>query len=314
MPAPRGRLRNAPVIELQPRDKNALLTLYYCDGLMSEKQLLNYCYRTSHEKNASKRLLGLFDNRYLNRNYEPKKWELYPHLVYWLAGRGYETAFITLAENGLPVNPNTRNIHVSQWKPLTLIHHLQVNDIFLKVLTDLELQPQLRMGRWLGEAYFRSQQWSGRVQLTDEAGRVVTKPVEPDGFFTIQRWLDESQKRLQIHGFTLEVDRATEVQQSLTKNRKVSIDDKLKKGAALVDSPAYRDAFGLKTGRCLMVTTSWQRADNMMQLARDAYISWAWYFTTYEAATDPRTNILTDPIWRKADLDEPQSLVNKENI
>jgi hypothetical protein len=104
------------------------------------------------------------------------------------------------------------------------------------------------------------------------------------------------------------------VQQSLTKNRKVSIDDKLKKGAALVDSPAYRDAFGLKTGRCLMVTTSWQRADNMMQLARDAYISWAWYFTTYEAATDPRTNILTDPIWRKADLDEPQSLVNKENI
>lgn len=312
MPAPRGRLRNAPIIELQPRDKNALLTLYYCDGLMSREQLLRSCYPNTNSTNINKRLLALFDNRYLNRNWEPKKWEVYPHLVYWLAGRGYDTVVTTLAEKGYSTNQNTQNIHASQWKPMTLIHHLQVNDIFLKVLTDVEPLPPWQIGRWLGESYFRSKQWKGSVQITDEAGRTIAKPVQPDGFFTIYRWADEARKTIQVHGFTLEVDRATEVQQSLTKDKKVSIDEKLKKGAALVDSPAYREALRLKTGRCLMVTTSWTRAENMMQLARDARLSWAWFFTTYEAAIDPKTNILTDPIWRKANLDEPQSLIVKE--
>jgi hypothetical protein len=59
-----------------------------------------------------------------------------------------------------------------------------------------------------------------------------------------------------------------------------------------------------------MVTTSWPRVENMMELAREAGISWAWYFTTYEAATDPQQNFLTDPIWRKADVDTLQPLIS----
>lgn len=308
MPVPRGRERNAPAIQLQLRDKNALLMLYYCDGLMSEEQLLRYCYR-GHEKNATKRLLALFDNRYLNRNWKPDKWEIYPHLVYWLAGRGYDVVYALFAERGAEVNPNTRNIHVSSWKPITLNHHLQVNDIFLKVVGDLEAHPQLKMGTWVGESYFRSRQWEGQVKVPTSNGKLAGAVVQPDGFFMIRRWLDAEQKRLQVHGFSLEIDRATEVQQPITKKRKVSIEDKLKKGAALMDSPAYRQAFGLKTGRCLMVTTSWERAENMMALARDAGVAWAWYFTTHETANDPATNILTDSIWRMADQPEPASLI-----
>lgn len=311
MPAPRGRLRKAPTIELQPRDKNALLMLYYCDGLMSQDQLLQSCYPNTDRTNIRKRLLALFDNRYLDRNWEPEKWEAYPHLVYWLFGRGYDTVFATLAEKGYPFNPNTRSRYISQWRPITLMHHLQVNDVFLKVHADCEPRSHLRIGRWLGEAFFRSKQWNGRVQISDGTGRVITKPVLPDGFFTIHRWLDEDQKTLQVHSYILEVDRASEDQQASSKEGKVTIDEKLKKGAALVDSQAYRETFGLKTGRCLMVTTSWPRAENMMRLAREAGVSWAWYFSTYDAVTNAQANILTDLVWRKADLDDPQSIIDK---
>lgn len=307
MPVPRGRRRNAPRVHLQPRDKNAFLILHYCDGLMSEEQLVRYCYANTHEKNASGRLLALFDNSYLSRNSDPEKWAQYPHLVYWLAGKGYDVVYSILEEQGVEVKHNTRNIHVSAWRPLTLDHHLQVNDIFLKVLVDLEGYPQLSMRAWVGQAYFRSSQWKGqkpwhgKVIIPNKNGKTEAKLVEPDGFFKILRWLDEEKKSLQVHGFTLEVDRSTETQQPISQDKKVSIDEKLKKGAALVDSPPYRHAFGLNTGRCLMVTTSWERAEKMLELAQEAGAAWAWYFTTHATATDPATNILTDEIWRKAD-------------
>lgn len=311
MPVPRGRLPNAPRVQLQPRDKNIFLTLHYCDGLMSEKQLLRYCFRDTNETNASKRLLALFDNRYLNRNCDEAKWQIYPHLVYWLEARGSEVVYTTLAENGVDVYKNTRNYIASDWKPVTLIHHLQVNDVFLKVIMDLEAAPELHMGRWLGQAFFKSRLWNGPVKIEDKHGKTIDSSVQPDGFFSIYRWLDASKAKLQVHGFILEVDRATEVQTTLSRDKKVSIDDKLKKGAALVDSPAYRDAFQLRTGRCLMVTTSWHRAENMMQLAQQAGVSWAWYFSTYDAVTNPQANILTDTVWRKADIDEPQSIIDR---
>ena len=40
-----------------------------------------------------------------------------------------------------------------------------------------------------------------------------------------------------------------------------------------------------------------------MQLAREAQVAWAWYFITLEQALDPRLNLFTDPIWRKANKD-----------
>lgn len=314
MPVPRARLRNAPIIELQQRDKHALLLLYYCDGLMSEKQLVQFCYPGRNEKNTSKRLRDMFDNRYLNRNSDPQRWAEFPQLVYWLAERGYQVVYEHLTENGVEVERNTRNVHVNDWKPITLRHHLQVNDVFLKILNDLPTYPELQMGQWVGEAFFRSKQWKrpeymgGTVRFPDKDGKIAVKQVAPDGFFTIKRRVDDDSRRYQIHGFTLEVDRGTE-QQTISAKKKVSIEEKLRQGAALVDSPAYKRAFSLGTGRCLMVTTSWQRAENMMHIAREAGIAWAWYFTTFEAATDSQKNILVDPIWRKADPDAFQQII-----
>lgn len=316
MPVLRARLHKdqAPSIKLQQRDKNALLMLYYCDGLMSERQLLEFCYRGSHEKNATKRLLAMFDNRYINRNNDPQRWAAFPQLVYWLAEEGYRVVYDHLAGNGIEVQKNTRNVHVNDWKPITLLHHLQVNDVFLKILRDLTAVPDLQMGQWVGESFFRSKQWKrpeymgGTVRFPDKEGKIVVKPVEPDGFFVIKNPLNNDKRRHQAYGFALEVDRGTE-QQVTSAKKKVSIEEKLRQGAALVDSPAYKRAFGLGTGRCLMVTTSWQRAENMMYLAREADVAWAWYFTTFEIVTNPQNNILINPIWQKAGMDGFQSII-----
>lgn len=318
MPKPRGRLRNAPRVEIQPTDINAFLILHHCDGLMSGEQLVQHCYPGKGKENTNKRLLALFDNKYLNRNWEEEKWNAFPHLVYWLVGKGYDEVYSFYADRGKEVSHNTRNIHVSAWKPMTLQHHLEVNDIFLKMLVDLKPHPQLELRSWVGDAYFRSKQWKGmkpwygKVRIENKNGRMESKEVNPDGFFKIIRWSDKEKTKPLIRGYALEVDRGFETQQSIKGSKRVTIEEKLKKGAALVNgSPQLRHVFRLGNARCLMVTKSWPRAENMMEIAQEAGVAWAWYFTTHDVANDSTTNILTDEIWRKTGEPQPVRLVDE---
>ena len=303
MKAPRKRKRNAPSIMLQDRDRNALLMLYFCDGAMSEEQIIQFAYADTHPKNAKKRILALFDNRYLNRNWQSSKWQVYPKLIYWLAGRGYDEL-----ERLLGVEPEKRNI-ARNFKSSTLDHHLQVVNFRLKVIRDVQDQEGLRLGRWFSEGFFRSKAWQARVKYISSNESVKEGGVEPDGFFAIWRWAGEEPEKKKVFGYTLEIDRATEVQRTLSKSNRVTIDKKLRKGATLLSSKPYRETFGLKTGRCLIVTTGWERAENMMDLAEEADVGWAWYFSTFDEVTDPERNLLTDPVWRKVGDDRLRPLL-----
>lgn len=306
MKAPRGRKRNAKPVILQPRDQNVLLMLYFCDGLMSQDQIVRFFFADTHPKNANKRLLALFDNRYLNRNWKEEKWRLFPELIYWLTGEGYaEVAKI------LGINPDQSNKIARNFRPYTLDHHLQVVDVRLKVMQDVEALPQLHLGKWFSEGFFRSKGWQGKVVVADGQGKQQEKRIEPDGFFTLWQPLEHEPTKRQVFGFSLELDRGTETQQGLATSHRTTIEEKLRKGAAFLGSPTYRETFQLGTGRCLMVTTGWERAENMMALIQDSGIEWAWYFTTFEDATNPETNMLVDPIWRQADKDEPASLISQ---
>lgn len=298
MQTPRPRQRNADPIQPQPRDRNAMLMIYYCDGLMSEEQLVRFCYKDTHPKNGKKRLLALFDNRYLNRNWKPERWQLYPKLLYWLASRGYDEVGQLLGAEVDRSNKMARSR-----VPATLIHHLEVVDVRLKIIEDAYAHEALNLGRWFTEGFFRSRSWQCKVKFKTAQGDELEEAVEPDGFFPIWRCTNEKQTAREVFSYILEIDRATEVQQSVSGPPRTTIDKKLRKGAELLHSATYRETFRVKGGRCLMVTSSWERAENMMTLAREAGVAWAWYFTTMEQVTDSGSNLLTDPVWRKANKD-----------
>jgi hypothetical protein len=58
-----------------------------------------------------------------------------------------------------------------------------------------------------------------------------------------------------------------------------------------------------------MVTSGWQRAEHMMELARAHLVEWAWYFSVFDEVTDPSCNFLTDPVWKRAGQRQLTSLI-----
>lgn len=305
MQQPRPRNPQAKPIQLQSRDQEALVLLYLCDGLMLENQLARYCYANTHPKNATSRILALFDNRYLSRNWRDEAWRRYPKVVYWLGERGYEVVEEML---GREVDRNNKLVR-SKNPHYSWTHHFQVTEVLLKVMRDAARQPDLELWRWRTDGFFRSNAWKVKIPLKDDTGDVVLKSAIPDGFFPLVRQSGVGKGRAKVHGYILEVDRGTEPQQSSKADRFSTIADKLRLYPALFETQLYQTTFGLKTGRCLMVTTGWERAEHMMELAREYRIGWAWYFTTYEEATKPDHNILIDPIWKTANQRKPIGLV-----
>jgi hypothetical protein len=305
MRQPRKRDPQAKPVQLQPRDKEAFVLLYLCDGLMLEDQLVRYCYANTHPKNATTRLLALFDNRYLSRNWRDEAWKRYPRIVYWLGERGYE-----VVEEMLGREVDRKNKLVRSKSPhYSWTHHFQVIEVLLKVMQEVSRTPDMKLWRWRTDGFFRSNAWKVKIPIEDETGKVVYKAAIPDGFFPIAKQPSAGEGRAKVFGYVLEVDRGTEPQQSEKLDRFTTIADKLRLYPALFDTPLYQNTFGLKTGRCLMVTSGWERAEHMMELAQEFHMDWAWYFTTYETATDPSGSILTDPLWKTAGQRQLTSLI-----
>lgn len=303
MPARKGR-KPAPPVQLQPRDRQMMFLLYLCDGLMTQDQII----RTGlwpNSDNARNRLRKLYYNRYLNRLNKDDKKRQYPELVYWLAKKGYDEVELLLGEPVDRLNKLAR----SQSPMSTWPHHFQVVDFRLKVMDDVKRLPEWELSRWYTDGYFRSRAWKAKVAIKDKLGESVLRSVIPDSFFAIWRWVDKGINRKQVFAFTLELDRGTEPLQSLTDANRVTIAEKIQAGAALFDSSYYRQQFGLKNGRCLMVTTGPERAKHMRHLAQKAGVGWAWYFADFEQVTDSSCNILTDSVWGSATYKEPISIL-----
>lgn len=296
MQQPRPRNPQAKPIQLQPRDQEAFVLLYLCDGLMLKDHLVRFCYANTHSKNATKRILALFDNRYLSCNWRDEAWRRYPRVAYWLGERGYEVVEEML---GRQVDRNNKLVR-SKNPHYSWTHHFQVTEVLLKVMRDAARQPDLELWRWRTDGFFRSNAWKVKIPLKDDTGDVVLKSPIPDGFFPLVRRSGAGEGRAKVHGYILEVDRGTEPQQSTKADRFSTIADKLRLYPALLETQLYQTTFGLKTGRCLMVTTGWERAEHMMELARAHVVEWAWYFAVYDEITAPGCNLLTDPVWKRA--------------
>lgn len=281
-----------------------MLLLYLCDGLMTQEQIIRTGLWPDRD-NARNRLRNLRYNRYLGwleRNSEKRS---FPESVYWLVKKGWDEVEFLLGE---PVDRHNK-LARSQSPMSTWPHHFQVVDFRLKLMRDVEQLPEWHLSRWYTDGYFRSKAWQAKVPIPDATGEIVMRSVIPDSFFAVWRWVDEDAERKQVFAFTLEIDRGNEPLQSMSATDRVTIAEKLQKGAALFDSSYFWQQFGLKNGRCLMVTTGPERAEHMSQLAEKEGVGWAWYFTDFDQTNEPSCNILTEPIWRSAMQEEPISIL-----
>lgn len=279
-----------------PRDIQMLTMIYLCDGIMARRQLEDLFFKDKNKSQARRRLRELYDRVYLNQPHNELQCASAPEHIYWLDRLGYEQLEQILGDG---VNRNWKKIRT--FNTMILQHHLEVVDIRLKAMSDVKAAPDLRLSRWVTERQFRS--WKHRVKYVDWTRQEIEKGVEPDGFFALM-WRSpqaDGRGKVHTHSFLVERDRGTE---DLDRIR-----TKLLANAAYLDSQAFKDTLGVKTGRNLMITTGWERAGNMMALAREMQASWAWLFATFEEVMDPGNHIALSPIWRRADGDEPVSLI-----
>ena len=128
-------------------------------------------------------------------------------------------------------------------------------------------------------------------------GKRRKRQVRPDGFFVVRRM---DGRAASDFAFLLEVDMATEDNPRFVR-------DKVLPGLAYLKSDAYRQRFGLRYGRWLVVTTTEQRLRNMVEHAGRAGASGLFFFTTF-AQVDPDT-VLHAPIWTAAGRVESVSLI-----
>lgn len=292
VPKPRNRNPSEP-FQLSPRDLQMMILIWLCDGIMSRRQLEDEFFVGLNKSQARRRLRALYDRVYLNQPHNEQQCLSAPEHIYWLDRRGYEEV-----AKALNVEPDRNLKKIRTFNPIVLQHHLQVVDIRLKVMGDIKRTSPVNMSRWVTERQFRS--WKHRVTYQSLQSEQLEKGVEPDGFFALW-WALKPQRQRRVYSFVLELDRGTEDLER--------IKDKLLSNAAYLDSTLYREALGVQSGRCLMITTGTERAENMRELAHDLKVGWAWYFAPFAAVMREDQNFITSPVWRTTAKEEPVSLI-----
>jgi hypothetical protein len=148
-------------------------------------------------------------------------------------------------------------------------HDLAVNDFRITLLEALQSSPDIALENWIPESEF----WAYPDKITYAYnGQEIKRNIIPDGLFVL------SLNKLRIR-FLLEIDRSTE------------------------DNPRFRH----RSGRWLVVTTGERRMRNMLLQSKRAGSAGLFYFSIYPSITVE--NILSAPIWYRADRPDPVPLV-----
>ena len=263
------------------RDRHILEAVHAYDGMLGFSQIQRLFF--SGKSQAEERLKLLYQHGYLNRPERDQRRRL-PEMVYWLARRGAELVAsltsTTLSEMGWRQEPRWFQVE----------HDLAVNDFRLNLLEACQKSSEINLETWVPESEF----WAYPDTITYTfSGHAIKRRIRPDGFFL----LSTARHRMR---YLLEIDRSTEDNPRFLR-------EKILPGLAYLQSQAYADRFGHRSGRWLVVTTSERRLHNMLLQAKRASAQGLFYFTTYDQINV--SSLLQSPIWRRADRDDLVPLV-----
>ena len=289
---PYTRAKRPTPMRLTDRDIRILETIHACDGLLSLRQIDQLFFSGLGRSQPRARMRLLFDNGYVAMP-SPEEIHRIPRgeTVYWLDRKG---AAVVAAQQGLILKG-----FAWRKKPRysLIAHDLAVTDFRLLVQTAITTYSQLQMGEWVSEGEFLAQ--PDTITYPTHNGKTRKRQVRPDGFFTLLPPHNTSPL-----AFLLEIDMSTEDNPRFAR-------EKVKPGVAYLKSQAYRQRFGLRYGRYLVVTTGQRRLANMKTQTVRSGGTGLFYFTTFAELT-PET-IFTDPIWHLAGKAQPQSIIPRRS-
>lgn len=268
-------------------------TIHAFDGMMSYAQLKRLFFPGKWDTGPQERLRLLYQNLYLdmpdddNVHRIPKG-----ETVYWLDNAGAE---VVAGLHGLELKDFAWR-KMGRWS--LILHDLAINDFRLDVQDACQAEPDLTLYDWVVESDFLVE--PEEVTYTALSGKTVTKQVRPDGFFLIRKASRRHPGKLAEYAFLLEIDMGTESNVRFAR-------EKVPRGTAYLKSEAYRQRFGVKYGRWVVVTTGEERLKRMKEQTERAGGQKLWYFTTFGQIT-PET-VLTEPIWWVAGQEEKTALV-----
>ncbi len=278
-------------MRLTGRDRAILEAIHTFDGMLSLKQIDSLFFSGDGKTQPRHRMRTLYTNGFVQMP-DVRTIHRVPlgETIYWLGEKGAEVVAESYgtALNDLSWRRNPR------WAQLE--HDLAVNDFRLWVQRTCADDPQLVLRYWVQETDFLA--YPDTVEFDDERGHKRKRQIRPDGYFLIARSRPDRPKP-EGFAFLLEIDMATHSNPSFEHH-------KVRAGLAYLDGEAYRQRFGLRYGRWLVVTTTQQRLEHLLGQTEKAGGDQLFYFTTFEQI---EKGALSDPIWLVAGSRELTSLI-----
>ena len=270
------RVNNPPPMRLTERDKRIMEAIHAYDGMLGFSQIQRMFF--TGKSQAEHRLKLLYHQRYINRPNREQRRKV-PEMVYWLDRFG---AVVVANLSGIQLNEFTWR-KKPRW--FQVEHDLAVNDFRLDLENACQSSQEVDIETWIPESEFWS--YPDRIEYIYQ-GRKKDRSIRPDGFFILKT------KKHRIR-YLLEIDRSTEDNPRFLR-------EKILPGLAYIASKAYKERFGHRTGRWVVVTTGRKRLNNMLNQARLANAKGLFVFTTFDKV-DPNT-ILFKRIWQREDRDD----------
>ena len=271
-----SRIPKPTPMRLTDRDKRIIEIIHAYDGMLGFSQIRRLFF--TGKSQAEHRLKLLYQHKYLNRPDKTQRRRM-PEMIYWIDKSGAE---YVASLNGVTMNELTWR-KKPRW--FQVEHDLAVNNFRLDIEEACQNEPRVSIETWLPESEFWS--YPDKVNYTYNS-RQMKRNIRPDGFFM----LNTGEHRIR---YLLEIDRSTEDNPRFFR-------EKILPGLAYLQSNAYKERFGHRSGRWLVVTTGERRLSNMLRQAQRGRAKGLFYFTTYDDICVD--TILFSPIWRRADRDE----------
>jgi len=298
-----------PKMRFQARDEDVLKAIYRYGGVLAKRQLKELFWPDKTWRAMEKRLSKLYRAGYIDWPARDKwRSQPVPEPICWLGWKGAlwlardlgANVEVIQAENESQKRKLDQNLRKSgfHWlrepRWIQLKHDLRIVDFMFIIEKSVRLHPSLNLGEWVLEREFRSNPDIVEYENPrgDSQSKRSRKAVIPDCFFSIQ-----NQERL-IEGqpytarFLVEIDMSTEDNPRFAR-------EKLAPSIAYIRSTKYKERFGYKSGRWLVVANSNRRLENLKQqaesmLGKDASI---FYFATFENLVNGME--LTSPVWHR---------------
>ena len=307
-----------PPMRFQDRDGEILQAIADYGGLVAKRQLKEMFWPGKSLRAMEKRLAKLRQNGLIAwPGREQRRSKPLPEPILWIDWKGMlwlagKTGAVILSpvnegENQMRLLENRLREAGYRWlrepRWMQLEHDLAIIDFRLAVEKSLSSLPHLVLEDWIHERAFHSNMDVVEFETEDRDGKVTheKKGICPDSYFVVV------DKRRQIGGspararFLFELDMSTHDNPSFGREKAVP-------GAAYIKSVAFKNRFEYNSGRWLVVTTGVVRMKNLIAQTKQSLGVGArvFLFTTLDEIKD--ANVLTAPIWRQADHQEPSAL------